>query len=373
MKHVVFLMANNSSVPYFSWFAERSQELKDVKITFIALHRSEPLMLEEMKSYGCDCIWIPFDNSRRKQEWLRVVFRLYKTFRKLRPDVVHAHLFDDTLPSVIAARWAGVKTIVATKQDTTFHWYYAPKAVFLDRLINRKATHLIAVSEECRDFILEKEKAEAGKVHLIHHGIPIQKRLATIQENTREQFIRQYGLENRIVIGTVARLIEWKGYRYIIEAAKEVVRLNDQVVFLFVGNGDQKSELQSLVQENGLENHVVFTDWIEQRDMPSLFSLFDIYLHAASMEPFGFVIAEAMAHSLPIVSTATGSAKDGIVHKENGYLVADKNAAEIVEGLRFMLEADRKAIGQKAFEAGQRLYDFPIMYGNYLQLYDSAR
>ena len=77
--------------------------------------------------------------------------------------------------------------------------------------------------------------------------------------------------------------------------------------------------------------------------IPSFYGILNVYVHAASFEPFGFVIAEAMMNGAPIVSTPTGSALDSIKHKENGYIVEYKNS----EVLRDLKEKNKNEICRK--------------------------
>lgn len=371
MIHVLHIMANNSSVPYFNWLAGENRRHSGFRFSFVAMNNTRPAMLDEMKAAGCDCYWIPFDQGKRKRSMLKAVPSLIRLFKQVKPDIVHSHLFDDSVPSLFAARMAGIRTRFITKQDTTFHWYYAPGGVKYDRLNNRNATHIVAVSEECRQFVLEKEKAEPGKVSLVHHGIPFEK-LAEQDEQVKQELRSRYHLEGKTVIGTVARLIEWKGYRHIIEAAPAVVKQYPNVRFLFAGQGPQEAELRKMVSDRKLNDHVVFAGWVERSAIPSLYGIMDIYLHAASHEPFGFVIAEAMANGTPVVSTPTGAAKDGIVHRKNGYLVEGAIPEGIVQGIEFMMGADRKQLGEAGRKTAQELFSIERMWKGYAALYTRA-
>ena len=107
--HVVHVIANNSTVPYLNWFAERLGKYPDVKFTVIALYPEKPALIEEMKAYGCDAYWIKYDQAKRKSGMIYSFFKLYRLFKKLKPDAMNAHLFDDSLPALLAARMAGIK------------------------------------------------------------------------------------------------------------------------------------------------------------------------------------------------------------------------------------------------------------------------
>lgn len=366
--HIVFVISNESSVPYFKWFAEKASHQKKHTFTFITLYTEKPKMIDEVGKYGWDCYWIKYDHHKRKRGMIRSFFQLYKLFKKLKPDVVHTHLFDDSLPGLLAARLAGIKKRVITKQDTTFHYFYAPKWVFADKINNRNATHIIPVSSEAEKFIIEKENAPKEKITMIHHGIPIDT-FTQSNEKLRNELIEKYQLQEKKIIGTVARLIEWKGYRYIIGAIPDVIKKYPDAIFLFVGEGNQKQELIQLAEKLNVLKHIIFTGWIDRAYIPSLYSILDVYAHAASYEPFGFVIPEAMMGGAPVVSTPTGSALDAIKHKENGYLINYKDSASLAEGICYALEHGYK-FKEKGKQIAIEVYNFDLMYYKYIKLYE---
>ncbi|MBK9421157.1 MAG: glycosyltransferase family 4 protein [Flavobacteriales bacterium] len=218
--HVLHTFANNDSVPYLSWFAERAQREGGIRYSFLLLYPKPPAMMDEMHALGFDCTWIKYDHRHRKRGILKALPLLWWRILKAKPDIVHCHLFDDSLPGVIAAWLAGVKVRVATKQDTGFHWMHARRWVFLDQLITRLSTHVIAISGECRSFLIEKENAPPSKITLVHNGIPPER--FTKQDPATIQRLRShFGLtDQHPVIGTVARFIAWKGYEHIVDAAR---------------------------------------------------------------------------------------------------------------------------------------------------------
>lgn len=367
---VMHVMANNSTVPYFNWLAERVGKYSDVQFSFVCLYPERPKMIEDMKERGCDCYWVKFDHSKRKSGMISAFFALYKLFKQHKPDAVHTHLFDDSLPALLAAKLAGVKIRVITKGDTAFHWNYNPQWVKADRFNNANATHIIALSGESKQFIIEKEKAPTNKVYRIHHGIPLAN-ITSAKEEYKEQFRKQYGLEGKLVIGTISRYIEWKGYRYIIDAARSVTEKYKNVKFLFVGMGEQRKELEEIVKQYGLNDYIEFIGWIEKEKMPSFYSIMDIYLHAAYMEPFGFVIAEAMANGVPLVTTRTGAAGDVLQHLETCYFTETKNAQSIAEGISWMIEnpEKRKAMSEKVKRIAMDKFSVERMLDDYIKLY----
>jgi len=368
--HIVFTIADSGAVPYFKWFANKAKRENKHKFSFVALHTEDTPMLKYVKDLGFDTYLIPFDTTKRKTSMLSAFFKTYQLLGQLKPDVVQTNLFDDSLPVLLAARLAGIKKRVIVKQDTTFHYFYAPKWVKADKFNNRNATDLVPVSEEAKQFIIDKEKANINKITMIHHGIPSELFTKSNKEN-REYLLDKYQLKDKIIIGTVSRLIEWKGYRYIIEAAKNIVEKYPRAMFVFVGEGNQKQELIELAKKYGVLKNIIFTGWMDRKLIPSFYSILDVYAHAASFEPFGFVIPEAMMNAAPIVSTPTGSALDVIEHKKNGFLCKYKDANSLSEGILYTIE-NGEEIKQKGQEKALKMYEFNVMYNNYIKLYETT-
>jgi len=366
--HIVFTIADSGAVPYFQWFAKKAKEDNKHKFSFVALSTEETPMLKYVKKLGLDTHLIYYDTANRKKSMISAFFKLYKLYKTIKPDIIQTNLFDDSVSALLAAKLFGIKKRVIVKQDTTFHYYYAPKWVKADKFNNWNATDLVPVSNEANQFIIDKEKADVNKITMIHHGIPSELFTQSTEEY-KQLLIEKYNLKDKIIIGTVSRLIEWKGYRYIIQAAKKVIEKYPNVVFLFVGEGEQKEELITLAKENNVINNIIFTGWMDRELIPSFYSILDVYAHAASFEPFGFVIPEAMMNGAPVVSTPTGSALDAIKHKENGYLCKYKDVESLSEGIVFTIE-NGKGYNEKGKQTALEMYEFEVMYNNYIKLYE---
>jgi glycosyltransferase involved in cell wall biosynthesis len=369
--HIVWTMANNTTAPYFSWFAARASQDASIHFSFVCLYPERPQMLDEMPQWGADAYWIPFDQNARGKSMLKAIAPLRKLFRKIKPDIVHAHLFDDAVPVLIAARLAGIGARIITKGDSAFHWHFAPKGIKYDRLNNRNASHIFALSEEAKEFIIEKEQANPDKVQVVHHGIPIDQ-MVNSASNFVPELKEKFGMENRIVIGTISRLIRWKGHHLILDAASKLVTEFPDLLFLFTGEGNEKENLQEEIKKRGLENQVVFTGRIPAAQIPSLFRCMHLFLHAASMEPFGLVIAEAMALGIPVVSTPTGASRDAIITGENGYLTESYTGDALAEGIRFVLNQNRAKLSEAASIRAKALFDLEVCWQNHLRIYQSA-
>lgn len=370
--HVLHTFANNDGVPYMSWFMERAREEGHVRFSFLLLYPERPAMLDEIRAHGFQGEWIRFDPHHRKRGMLSAIPRMWWYMMRWRPDIVNGHLFDDTLPAMVAAFLARIKSRIVTRQDTGYHLYYAPKWIFMDRLVTRLATRVVAVSGQARDLMIQHEGAPPEKVGVVHHGIPT----ATYTKDLAQQasvLRRQYGLEGVYpVLGTVARLIEWKGHRHIIDAASILVRTHPGIRFVFCGTGPAEPELRRLVNEAGLSHHVIFLGWVDRRSIPALYQMMDIYLHAADHEPFGFVLAEAMMSGIPVVTTRTGGIIDVAVDGRSAIFVNERSGPALAEGVERISGLDPRKIGNAGRDVAREHFSFDSMWKGYMAEYRNA-
>lgn len=370
-KHVMMIIANSPNPSYFRWFAELNHKEKACKLSFIFMHTENPALAEEMKKYGVESHWIHFNTYKSKPlQYIKTFFKLFFLFKKLKPDVVQTNLFDDSLPALFAAKLAGIKKRIITKQDTGYHVNYAPSVVKYDKFNNANATHLIACSEESKEFILKNENGDANKITLIHHGVDEQF-ISTATNQQIEEVKKRFHLEGKTTIGTIARYIPLKGYADLINAMEKLKDKFPDLIFLGVGYGAQKTEIEKLIEEKKLKSRFILTDLIDYNLMPAVYRNFKIYVHAAKLEPFGFVIAEAMFNKCPIVTTRVGASRDFLVHKESAYLVNFDAPDEIANGIEYLLTHQNDAMVQKAYAIAKNNFSREIMWSKYKTLYIS--
>ncbi|GAB4132171.1 MAG: hypothetical protein Fur0041_03220 [Bacteroidia bacterium] len=368
-KHIVWVLSNSSSAPYFNWFAKIASVRRDFELSFVCLLDKEPAMIEDMNKFGFPCYWIPYKTDNKKLELTAAFFRLIKLFRKIKPDVVHTHLFDDSLPGILAARFLNIPERIVTKGDASFHYFHTPRWSWLDRILNKAATDIIALSEESKIFILEKEHASPEKVKVVHHGLDI-KEVTAQREEYHSAFINKWNLKDRFVIGSVARFIKWKGFDDIIQVAEKVIKVKPDALFLFCGDGPEINSILHRIKELHLENNIILTGKISPEHMPSFYGIMDVFLHAARHEPFGLVIAEAMLNGVPVVSTPTGAAGDAITSGKQGFLCEYGNIHLMADRILLLADKDlRSEIGRNARLKAEELFSSERMYSDHLRLY----
>ncbi|WP_333698490.1 glycosyltransferase family 4 protein [Bacteroides congonensis] len=104
------------------------------------------------------------------------------------------------------------------------------------------------------------------------------------------------------IIFSLGRLVEYKGYEYLIRAA---CRLSDDYVVLIGGEGPLQKQLQTLIEELGVAEKVKLLGFIGERELPDYFGACDIFCLSSiwKTEAFAIVQVEAMSCGKPVVAT----------------------------------------------------------------------
>jgi glycosyltransferase involved in cell wall biosynthesis len=105
-----------------------------------------------------------------------------------------------------------------------------------------------------------------------------------------------------------------------------------------VGKGPNRSELESIVDERGLQDHVRFHGFVSEQRKIELLNQSDIFVYASTYESFGIVILEAMAASLAVVAISQPAYSDFFSQPRNGYLVSSPSSKAISEKVEYLLD-----------------------------------
>jgi phosphatidylinositol alpha-1,6-mannosyltransferase len=161
----------------------------------------------------------------------------------------------------------------------------------------------------------------------------------------------------RPVLLTIARLVPRKGIDSVLGALAEVRRTIPDVVYVIAGDGPDRPRLEGLARSAGLETSVRFAGSIADDELPTWYSLGDVFVMPSRSEPpdvegFGIVFLEAAACERPVVAARAGGIPDAVAEGVSGLLVAPGDAAGLANALCELLSdpARRADLGRRARE-----------------------
>lgn len=289
--------------------------------------------------------------------------KLQKIIRAKRIDVVHTHtthgLTDSCLCKLMMPRLRVIHT---------FHFGNYPhtraRIMWMERIFSRVADRLIAVGEVQRRQIQAVYRLPDRRISTIWNGV-------TIPSGPGDSTFRnKLGEENRILIGTIATLITQKGLSDLLEVAKRIRDVGRKALFVVVGEGHLRPELEAKRRQLGLDDTVVFTGWVTNAAdlvLPTL----DIFFQPSLWEAMSVVILEAMAAGKSIVATRVGENPEIIEDGVDGLLVPPKDIDAMVVAIERLMDdaALRLRLGRAARSKVEQRFTVEHMTRAYEQVY----
>jgi glycosyltransferase involved in cell wall biosynthesis len=276
--------------------------------------------------------------------------RLRSTLKAFRPHVLHSSVFTANLWGRLAVLTIHVPVCITHEQSTVSleKWHRR----FFDRILLPRTSRVLAVSQDLKNRLVAEEKLPESKVEVLYNAIDC----AAVQATAKSRTEPLPGTDGKRVC-VVGRLEYRKDHATLLHAAKRVVAHDTDAHFLFVGDGPDRSKLEALRRELGLEANAHFLG--ERRDVPALLSATDIYCLSSITEGLSLSILEAMATGCPVIATRVGGNAELLDEGKAGLLVPPRDPEAMAEGLLRLLEDTSlaKDLGDKARQRAESVFD----------------
>lgn len=128
------------------------------------------------------------------------------------------------------------------------------------------------------------------------------------------------GINGKIIV-SIARLVPWKGFEMLIKIWPELLKKNQDLKLIIVGDGPEQDNLERLIKTNNLIENVFLVGKKNHQEISDYFSSADIFVLNSGYEGLSHVLIEAMAHKVPIIASNKGGNSELVKNNENGLLV----------------------------------------------------
>ena len=289
--------------------------------------------------------------------------KIKRLLREIQPDIVHTHsakagIVGRFAASAVKSQWAPNRpAIVHGIHGLPFHRYQSPWLnrfyIAIERAVGRRTDYFISVA----DAMTEQNRAAGIGVDkpyvTAYSAIDEEHFLTPIPEQERAAFRRQYDIPaDAVVLVTIARLFMLKGHDYIIESAKELVPRFDNVIWLFVGDGNLMDTYKQQIRDLGLAGRFRFTGLMPPDQIPLAIQSSEILVHCSLREGLARTLPQAMLCARPAISFDVDGARE-VVNENTGRLIEPKNVPQLIEACAELIQdrALRERLGRTARES----------------------
>jgi glycosyltransferase involved in cell wall biosynthesis len=315
---------------------------------------------QELLRDGVDVFVLPGQISGRTDYLTSLKFA--RVIKERHIDIVHSHamapLFDATPCRLMMPRLRVVHT---------FHFgnypYDSWRYHLMEGLCARAADKLIAVGWEQRRRLHTSYQLRESRIGVIWNGVTI------APADPDAAFRAALGKGDRLVVGTVAKLIEQKGLDDLIKVAARCRDAGHRMQFVIVGEGPLRPMLEQQRHELGLDDTVTITGWIPNAAARAV-PVFDVFFQPSRWEAMSIAILEAMACQKAIVATRVGDNAHVLEDGVSGLVVDSGNIDAMADALgRLRDNRLREAFGEAARRRFDEKFALQRMIRSYEQVY----
>jgi len=228
------------------------------------------------------------------------------------------------------------------------------------------ADQIIVVSRSERERLTKDYGLPKSQCVAIPNGVDCEVFRPDLQAGRKIR--EKLGIGEQLVVGSVGRLDDKKGYHLLIQAAAALKHTD--ITVLLVGDGPQRDRLAQQAWELEIEDKVHLPGWRD--DVPSFLNAMDIFALPSEAEALPFSILEAMSAGIPVVATDVGGVRELVRDRITGYIIPRGNIEQLITRLRELIEFPqlREAIGRKGREHVKTHYSQEAMLDKTLAIYE---
>lgn len=233
------------------------------------------------------------------------------------------------------------------------------------------ATHIVTVGEGYRQRLLEKG-VEPERISIVMNGVD---RATFFPRDPDADLIKKHNLQGKYVVSYIGTIGMACGLEVVLEAARKLKEDNrDHIVFLIVGGGAVREELEEKARQMNLDN-VLFTGRQDKSLMPNYLSVTDVcFVHLRKTDLFTTVmpskIFEAAGLAKPIILGVQGFAAQLVQKAGAGICIEPDDPGALLEALDDLVSHPEKAaaLGRAGFENIAQKYDRDQYAADYLEI-----
>lgn len=310
----------------------------------------------------------PSVNVKTKVPFSLVVpfsLRMNKIIEDLDLDIIHAQ--HPNLLGSVAKDWAEKKNVPLVFTWHSLYDKYAHYAPLVPDFVAgnwamknalrfaEESDMIIAPTQSIKDIILSME-IKNDNINIVPSGVDEDLFVNAKGNKLREEM----GIDNnKTVLVSISRLTEEKNVIFLIKNVAEVLKLNNDAVFIFGGEGDLKDEIKNIFTKAGVIDRVFMPGKLKREEVKHYLDAGDIFVYASTSETQGTIITESMYMGKPVVAVKATGVKDVVVDGETGILISE-NKDDFVNAVNGLIENENERERMSDFAKEEALEKYTI-------------
>jgi glycosyltransferase involved in cell wall biosynthesis len=269
-----------------------------------------------------DSLEVYYLNKKNRWDVFWLVIRLASIMREKKPDVILSFGYYANHLVVWTGHIFGIKIPICIREqtETTSSLNRANLPVIRKNLLKmtyKKADKVIAVSYKLKNSLINRYGLKRDNIKVIYNPVDLNKMTTFASEDVAHPWFHEQDIRLIVAVG---RLVEAKGFSYLVDAFSFVLKTIENVRLIIIGEGDGRLILEKMIFQLGLKDKVALLGY--QRNPYKFMARSDIFVLSSIYEGFPNVLLEAMACGVPVISTSCPSGPDEIINDQvNGLLV----------------------------------------------------
>lgn len=296
-----------------------------------------PALTKEISVVECPS-WFRFRPGRKNRSDYTAYQALIRTFR---PQIIHSHLFEAEFFSR-HYRLPGVTYFSHLHDNMSPFENFTVASLFsrqrITAALEKKQllkkylgcnNHFIANSADTGNFFRKRLPAALTKnLYVLPNGIDL----------SRFPFLDRKFPSQEIRLVTTGSLVKKKNHAFLVAVMAGLKKTGKTFRLDVLGNGPLRGELEKLRDDSGLRNEIFFHGNVD--DVHQYLQAAHVYVHAATYEPFGLAMVEAMASGLPVVCLDGEGNRPLIEEGGNGYCLRRPEPGVFVQRVRHIVSGE---------------------------------
>jgi glycosyltransferase involved in cell wall biosynthesis len=257
---------------------------------------------------------------------------------QFKPQVIFANAFTAWTAIALLLKPIGHWKVIITYEGGS-STYENPSATIryqARRFMARLADAFVVNSRAGKSYLLDVLQVNPERVFAKPFLVPSRKALLHYSETEAPQLDSSL---KRPIFLFVGQIIPRKGLKSLLEACLILKQQGyEDYTLMIVGDGEQRSELETFVQESGLEEQVSWVGKVPYRFLGAYFQFADVFVFPTYEDIWGMVLTEAMAFGKPVICSKGAGSVEMVAEGENGFVFDLEHPEELVECMRKFLE-----------------------------------